>query len=474
MMLEYEDRFGVTETEIGKLLAAALSRSASYSDLFFEHSIENVITMEEGIVKESVKSVSLGVGIRSVQGESTGYAFTEDLSFEKMRSAALTAAAIADSPVESPPVAVGNVPFENNYPVSYPATGTPLGSKAAWIREAERAAREYDPTLSKITVTLADSQRTIQLATSEGRLLRDVRPMLRMVVSVVAERDGNRQVGLSSGGGRIGTEDFDARRSPADLGREAARQAVQLLDAVDAPAGLMELILAPAESGVLLHESVGHPLEADFIRKGTSAYTGRIGDRVASELVTVIDDGTIPNDRGSINFDDEGTIPSATTLIERGVLKGFMHDRISAERFGVPPTGNGRRDSYRHPPIPRMTITYLANGGHDPEEILRSTRKGIYCKTFRGGQVDISNGDFVFVPIEAYLVDHGKIAAPVKNLTIIGNGPDALSKVTMVGNDFALSDGRWTCGKGQHIPVGVGLPTIKISEITVGGSDMNG
>jgi TldD protein len=236
----------------------------------------------------------------------------------------------------------------------------------------------------------------------------------------------------------------------------------------------MELILAPAESGVLLHESVGHPLEADFIRKGTSAYTGRVGDRVASELVTVIDDGTVPNDRGSINFDDEGIIPTATTLIEKGVLKGFMHDRISAGHFAVPPTGNGRRDSYRNPPIPRMTITYLANGEHDPKEILHSTRKGIYCKTFRGGQVDISNGDFVFVPIEAYLVEKGRIVAPVKNLTIIGNGPDALSKVTMVGNDFALSDGRWTCGKGQHIPVGVGLPTIKISEITVGGSDMNG
>ena len=473
-MLEYVDRFSVTETVMGRLLAAALSRNASYSDLFFEHTVENMITMEEGIVKESVKSVSLGLGIRAVKGESTGYAFTEDLSYEKMHTSALTAAAIADSPAEVPPIGIEGVAFENHYPIGDPSTGTPLEQKVSWIREAERAAREHDPSIVKATVTFADRLSTIQIATSEGRLLRDVRPMLRLVVSVVSERNGNRQIGLSSGGGRIGTEYFSTNKSPGDLGREAARQAVLLLDAVDAPAGPMELILAPAESGVLLHESVGHPLEADFIRKGTSAYTGRVGHRVASELVTVIDDGTIPNDRGSINFDDEGTIPSATTLIEKGVLKGFMHDRISAGLFGVPLTGNGRRDSYRNPPIPRMTITYLANGKHDPEEILHSTGKGIYCKTFRGGQVDISNGDFVFVPIEAYLVESGCIVAPVKNLTIIGNGPDVLSKVTMVGNDFAFSDGRWTCGKGQHVPVGVGLPTIKISEITVGGSDMNG
>jgi TldD protein len=458
---------------MGRLLAAALSRKASYSDLFFEHTIDNIITMEEGIVKEIFKSVSLGLGIRAVKDESTGYGFTEDLSYEKMHTSALTAAAIADSSVETPPVRIEGEGFENHYPIDDPATGTPLESKVNWIREAERAAREYDPSVVKVTVTFADRLSAIQIATSEGRLLRDMRPMLRLVVSVVSERNGNRQIGLSSGGGRIGTEYFDKGKSPEDLGREAARQAVLLLDAADAPAGPMELILAPAESGILLHESVGHPLEADFIRKGTSAYTGRVGHRVASELVTVIDDGTVANDRGSINFDDEGTLPSATTLIEKGVLKGFMHDRISAGVFGVPLTGNGRRESYRNPPVPRMTITYLANGESDPEEILRSTKKGIFCKTFRGGQVDISNGDFVFVPIEAYLVENGRITAPVKNLTIIGNGPDVLSKVTMVGNDFALSDGRWTCGKGQRIPVGVGLPTIKISEITVGGSDMN-
>jgi TldD protein len=387
-----------------------------------------------------------------------------------MKRAALTAAAIADTSATDGPVAIDRRSFENHYPVEEPTTGTPLERKIAWITEAERAARNSDPRIVKATVTLADRLSAVQIVTSEGVLLRDTRPMMRISVSVVAEEGGNRQVGISSGGGRIGNEYFRLKSSPDEHGRDAARQAVLLLSAVDAPAGPMELILAPAESGVLLHESVGHPLEADFIRKGTSAYTGRIGDRVASELVTVIDDGTVPNDRGSINFDDEGTIPRETVLIEKGKLVGYMHDRISASIFNVPLTGNGRRESYKYPLAPRMTTTYLAGGTSDPQEILGSTGKGIYCKSFRGGQVDISNGDFVFVPVEAYLVEKGRITAPVKNLTLIGNGPDVLSKVTMVGNDFAFSDGRWTCGKGQQIPVGVGLPTVKISEITVGGS----
>lgn len=469
-MLPFKDYFGVDEQTMQRIFSLALSRGGDFCDLFFEHTIQNQITMEENIVKEGLKSISHGVGIRVVKGEGAGYAYAEEISFETMKEAALTAAAIADAKAAVRPVAVRAVPFTNRYPIEKPMTGTPLAQKIKWIEEAEAAARRYDPRVIKVSVSLADELSTVQVAASDGRLLRDTRPMLRFNVSVVAEENGNRQVGISSGGGRIGSEYFSLKMSPADHGGDAARQAILLLGAANAPAGPMELILAHAESGVLLHETVGHPLEADFIRKGTSAYTNRVGDKVASDLVTVIDNGTIPNDRGSINFDDEGTLSSTTVLIENGILRGYMHDRISAERFGVPPTGNGRRESYKYPPAPRMTVTYLANGASDPEEILKSTRRGIFCKSFKGGEVDISNGDFVFVPVEAYLVENGRIAAPVKNLTIIGNGPDVLSKVTMVGNDLAISDGRWTCGKGQHVPVGVGLPTVKISEVTVGGS----
>ena len=471
-MLSYTDHFGIPDEKMIKVMGTALSRGAEYCDIYFEHAVENQLTMEEGIVKEGIKWISQGAGIRAIKGEGTGYAYTEDLSLEKMNQAALTAAAIADTGASPPPVSVSEVLFTNRYPVDDPVTGIPLEKKIAWIEEAEEAARKHDPRIIKVTVSLADSLSTVQIATSEGRLLRDTRPMLRISVSVVAESEGTRQIGVSSGGGRLGCSYFATGMTPSEHGSEAARQAVLLLEAVDAPAGPMELILAPAESGVLLHESVGHPLEADFIRKKTSIYTDRIGDRVASELVTVIDDGTVMNDRGAINFDDEGTIPSPTVLIEKGILKGFMHDRISARYFGVEPTGNGRRESYKSPPLPRMTVTYLAAGESAPEDIFHSTKKGIYCKSFRGGQVDISNGDFVFVPIEAYLVEDGRITAPVKNLTLIGNGPDVLTRVTMTGSDFAFSDGRWTCGKGQQAPVGVGLPTIKISEITVGGSEL--
>ncbi len=471
-MSEYNRDFGIQDEDIRRIISAALSRGCSYGELFFEHSTENQITMEEGIVKEGIKSISMGVGIRAVKGEGIGYAYTEDLSLDKMMQAALTAAAIADSRPGFGPAVISALRCKDHYPVVNTTTEEPLSRKVAWIAEAGEAARLSDPAIIKVTVTLADSIRNVQIITSEGRMLMDRRPMTGISVSVVAERNGNRQIGVSSGGGRLGPEYFTDIKTPRHHGREAARQALLLLDAIDAPAGPMELILAPAESGILLHESVGHPLEADFIRKRTSAYTDRLGDRVASELVTVIDDGTIRFDRGSINFDDEGTISASNILIEKGVLKAYMQDRISADFFGIPPTGNGRRESYKHPPIPRMTVTYLANGDSDPEEILQSTRKGIYCRSFRGGQVDISNGDFVFVPIEAYMVENGKITAPVKNLSLIGNGPDVLSKVTAVGNDFAFSDGRWTCGKGQHVPVGVGLPTIKISEITVGGSEM--
>jgi len=471
-LLSFVDHFNLDRSAIRRVLLSALSRGGEYSDIFCEHTVTNHIVMEEGIIKQSNKSVAMGAGIRTIKGQGVGYAYTEILTPDKLEHAANTAAAIADTGKEVQPVKLEEIGFRNHYNVTDAVTGTDLRDKIELIRRAEKAASTHDKSIVKTTVSIVDEISHIQIATSEGQLLRDVRPMLHFTVHVVAEKNGNRQIGVSSGGGRIGNSYFSAVRDPEQHGREAARQAVLLLEARQAPAGRMELILAPAESGILLHESIGHPLEADFIRKRTSSYTDRLGEKVASELVTVIDDGTVNNDRGSINFDDEGTISSRSVLIENGILKKYMTDKINADYLKMERTGNGRRESYKYPPVPRMTNTHLANGTCEPEEIFESTRKGIYCKSFRGGQVDPASGDFVFVPIEAYLVENGKLTCPVKNFTLIGNGPDVLSNVTMTGNDFAFSDGRWTCGKDQTVPVNVGLPTIKVSEITIGGSDI--
>lgn len=471
-MLSFVDHFNLGNSTIRDVLMTALSRGGNYSDIFCEHTVYNGILMEEGIIKESNKSVAMGAGVRTVRGQGIGYAYTEILTPDKLKHAAKTAAAIADSGKEIEPVQLNDVGYRNRYPVSDSVTGADLKAKIELIRRAEKAASSYHHDIVKTTVSIVDTVSHIMIATSEGELLKDVRPMIDFKVSVVAERNGNRQIGISSGGGRRGCSYFTEIKTPEQHGEEAARQAVLLLEAKQAPAGRMELILAPAESGILLHESIGHPLEADFIRKKTSSYTGRMGEKVASELVTVIDDGTVENDRGSINFDDEGTISSRSVLIENGILRKYMTDKLNADYLKMERTGNGRRQSYKHPPIPRMTNTYLANGRYDPGEIFESTTRGIYCKSFRGGQVDPASGDFVFVPVEAYLVENGKLKHPVKNLTLIGNGPDVLSKVTMTGNDFAMSDGRWTCGKEQIVPVNVGLPTIKVSEITIGGSEI--
>ncbi len=466
----FPETAGVDHGLMQKLLRSSLSRGGDFSELYFEESRSGSIALEEGIIKHAGRQVFRGLGVRVVIGEQTGYAYTEDLSMAAMEKAALTAAAIARGTTgrEIPEVSVGRA--QGRYPVEIPPADVDVDRKIALIREAEAAAMARDPRITKVNASFAETTSQVTVATSEGLLLRDTRPMMRISVEAVAEDGDNLQQGRSSGGGRLGMEYFDRVTSAVEHGNEAARRALLLLEAVDAPAGPMEVILGPAESGILLHESVGHPLEADFNRKGTSAYAGRIGEVVASPLCTVIDDATVANDRGALSFDDEGVMGQRTVLIEKGVLRGYMHDRISARYFATDPTGNGRRESYKHNPIPRMTTTYMMAGDHDPEEIFASTARGLYCVSFLGGQVDISNGDFVFVPSEAYLVEDGKITVPVKNLTLIGNGPDVMTRITMVGTDFGTSDGMWTCGKGQSVPVGVGLPTVKISEITVGGS----
>lgn len=456
-----------------KLLEVALRKGGDAADVYAEFSVGGSMVLEEGIVKSASRGVSLGVGIRVRKGEAAGYAYTEDLSWEALVRAAETAAQIAQGgDVASVQVVSKEIP--SRYPVQTPSLLVSGFDKRELLLRADRAARAQDSRISRVEASVTETYREVLIATSAGVYVRDVQPMLRFGVRVIAEQNARRQAGSSGGGGRVGMEYFArAGKSPEDHAKEAVRSALAMLDAREAPAGTMEVVLAPGDSGVLLHEAVGHGLEADFNRKGVSNYSGRVGQPVASKLCTVVDDASIMFGRGTVNVDDEGNIPTRSVLIENGVLRGYMHDAHSAKYFGVEPTGNGRRESFRSVPLPRMTNTLLLAGESDPEEIVRSVERGIFARRFGGGQVDIASGDFVFSIAEAYLIEHGKITAPLKDVNLIGNGPDALSKVTMLGNDLQVSDGIWTCGKeGQSVPVGVGCPTIKIAAMTVGGTDV--
>ncbi len=453
-----------------RLLAEALHRGGDYADLFFEHSRSASFSFEDGRVKNVGRGVSLGMGARVVEGEATGYAYAQDLEEAPLRDAARTAASIAAGGGATKAVGVSRVQTPDYYPVQTPTLLAPDEDRLALIRRADAAARSYDPAVSKVQISLGEGLRHVLVATSDGRLVADEQPLFRFYVRVVAEKDGKRQSGSAGGGGRQGLAYFDGER-PEELGREAARVALAMMNAQEAPAGPMTVVLGPGDSGILLHEAVGHGLEADFNRKGTSNYSGRVGESVASPLCSVVDDGTQSGARGSINTDDEGLDGRRTVLIEQGILKGYMHDRLSARLMGTDPTGNGRREDFTVTPYPRMTNTFLLAGDSDPEEIIRSVDRGIYACHFSGGQVNISNGDFVFSLTESYLIEDGKITAPLRGVNLIGNGPDALNQVSMVGTDFAASDGIWTCGKeGQSVPVGVGTPSIKLDGITVGGT----
>ncbi len=453
-----------------RLLGVALSRGGEYADLFFEYRAHGGFSFEEGILKAASRGASVGVGVRVQRGDATGYAYTEDLTFDSMKRAAETAAQIATGTRGAAPVAVQPRAVPRRYELDALSLDVPGIDKRALLERASRAAHAYAPEIIKAEASFAEEIREILIATSDGMLVHDVQPLLRMGVRAVAERDGKRQEGSSGGGGRMTMGYFDDK-SPEHHGREAARQAVAMLDAREAPAGEMEVVLAPGDSGILLHEAVGHGLEADFNRKGTSNYSGQVGNSVASPLCTVVDDATLLQSRGTINVDDEGNEPQRSVLIEDGQLVGYMHDRLSARHYRLTPTGNGRRESFAASPLPRMTNTVLLAGPHDPEEIVKSVKRGVFAKRFGGGQVDISNGDFVFSLTESYLIEDGKLTTPLKGVNLIGNGPEVLRNVTMLGNDLATSDGIWTCGKdGQSVPVGVGCPTIKIDKITVGGT----
>src|ERR1700758_779195 len=464
------ETLGLSERLLERCLGEALSAGGDFADLYFEAVTSTSLGMDEGIVKTAAQGVSVGCGVRVLSGERTGFAYTDDLSAERLLKAARTAALIASGP-QTTRVAGFQ---ETRAPQLYPIAGSSdaeISAKLELIARADRAARAFDPRIVQVRASLSDELRRILVAASDGTFASDTQPLARLNVAVIAKDEHNTARGSSGGGGRVTLDFFTGSKSPEHFATEAARTAVLQLGAVAAPAGDMEVVLGPGWPGVLLHEAVGHGLEADFNRKKTSAFAGLIGQQVASEGCTVIDNGTMPWRRGSLNVDDEGNPTQETVLIENGILKGYLSDKLSAKLMGMPNTGSGRRESYQAIPMPRMTNTYMLAGEDDPGDIIRSVKRGLYAVNFGGGQVDITNGKFVFSASEAYLIEDGKITAPVKDATLIGNGPEALKYVSMVGHDLALDEGIGTCGKaGQSVPVGVGMPTIKLDRMTVGGT----
>ncbi len=458
------------ERRLERVLGGLLKPGVDAADLYFQHSASESWLYEDGIVKTGSHHVEQGVGVRAMAGEKTGFAYSDEIALPVLSEAASTANAIVRAGNQAAVRAWAPRSPKPLYAPANPLASLPTADKLALLKRADAAARAADPAVTQVIVSLAAAHDTVLVTASDGTLAADVRPLVRMNVSVIVERGGRREQASAGGGARTGYEYFLGDH-PEAYAREAVRQALVLLDAAPAPAGSMTVVLGPGWPGVLLHEAVGHGLEGDFNRKGSSAYTGRIGQKVASQLCTVVDDGTLPNRRGSLTLDDEGTPSQCTTLIENGVLKGYLQDKHNARLMGMPATGNGRRESYAHLVMPRMTNTYLKPGPHDPAEIIGSVKKGLYAVNFAGGQVDITSGNFVFSASEAYLIEDGKVGRPVKGATLIGNGPEALTRVTMLGNDLKLDTGIGVCSKeGQSVPVGVGQPTLKIDGLTVGGT----
>lgn len=476
------DLIALAETRLlapGGLSVAALERAFGRllgpgiddGDLYFQHARRESWMLEDGIVKNAAHAIDQGVGVRAISGEKTGFAYSDDIQATALLEAAGAARAIARNGHQT----TGGTPVPVRgralYPALDPIDALDADAKIAALREVDRLLRAADPRVKQVIVSLAGGVDTVLLARADGTLAADVRPLVRFNVQVIVESDGRREQGYSGGGGRCDYAQLLAGDQPERWAREALRQALVNLEATDAPAGAMPVVLGPGWPGVLLHEAVGHGLEGDFNRKGTSTFAGRIGQRVASKGVTIVDDGTLAGRRGSLNVDDEGTPTQRNVLIEDGILVGYMQDTLNARLMGVAPTGNGRRESYAHLPMPRMTNTLMASGAHDPAEIIASVKKGLYAPNFGGGQVDITSGKFVFSASEAYLIENGRITRPVKGATLIGNGPEAMQRVTMIGNDLALDEGVGICGKeGQSVPVGVGQPTLLLESLTVGGT----
>jgi TldD protein len=470
----FEDRFGLTSSVMERLLGSTLAARVDHADLYLEYRVSEELVLEEGSVKKASRHVSQGAGVRAQSGERTGYAHTDDLALPNLEEAARQARAIADRAATSGVVAVAAQGTPHDlYSLAEPPISADLGGKVSLLGRIDAEARGLDGRVRQVIATIGSEDVVVLIATPSGWSVGDVRPLTRLNVTVIVEDGARREIGTYGGGGRVPFDFFLEQERWKRFASEAVRQAIVKLGAVEAPAGSLTVVLGPGWPGILLHEAVGHGLEGDFNRKQTSAFSGRLGQKVASELVTVVDDGTIPNRRGSLNVDDEGVPTGRNVLIENGVLRGYMQDRLNARLMGMPVTGNGRRESYAHPPMPRMTNTFMLAGQDDPEDIIRSVPRGLYAVNFGGGQVDITSGKFVFSASEAYLIEDGRVTAPVKGATLIGSGPEALTRVSRVGHDLALDEGVGTCGKdGQSVPVGVGLPTIRIDGMTVGGTQV--
>ncbi len=464
---------GLDIETLPSILSVAVGKGIDTADLYFQHAIIESWALEDGIVKQGTFNVDQGVGIRSQAMEKTGFAFSNTLTKEALIQAATAAKSIANKGQSGRVQTFAKVAPSSLYIADNPLEAVAREEKVALLKRIDQAIRTLDSRIQQVTVSLTGVWEHILVASSDGDLAADIRPLVRFNVSVVVEQNGRRESGSHGGGGRRDYSYFLTEDRAMNYAKEALRQALVNLEAVPAPAGTLPVVLGSGWSGVLLHEAVGHGLEGDFNRKGSSAYSGRIGEKVASSLCTIVDDGTLADRRGSLTVDDEGTPTECTTLIENGILKGYIHDKLNARLMKQKPTGNGRRESYAYLPMPRMTNTYMLAGESDPEEIIQSVKQGIYCASLGGGQVDITSGKFVFSTSEAYLIENGKLTSPIKGAMLIGNGPEVMNQVSMVGNDLALDSGIGTCGKdGQSVPVGVGQPTLKIDAITVGGTGM--
>ena len=462
--------YSLESAQLAQVFGTLMKRDIDYADLYFQYARSEAWALEEGIVKSGSFSIEQGVGVRAISGEKTAFAYSDEISMPALLAAATTTRAIGAHDVnqKAAPIKVGG--GRNLYGSADPLASLPDEVKVKLLERLERACRAMDPRVTQVMATLASQYEVVLVARSDGVMAGDVRPLVRLSVQVIAEQDGRRESGAGGGGGRTDYSHF-TDQVIGEYAKKAVSQALTNLESRPAPAGSMTVVLGPGWPGVLLHEAVGHGLEGDFNRKGSSAFSGKIGQRVASKGVTVVDDGTLPGRRGSLNMDDEGNPTQCTTLIEDGILRGYIQDGLNARLMKMPVTGNGRRESYQSTVLPRMTNTYMLNGDRDPQEIIGSVKKGLFAVNFGGGQVDITNGKFVFSCTEAYMIENGKVTYPVKGATLIGNGPDALTRVSMIGNDMALDTGIGVCGKdGQSVPVGVGQPTMRIDGLTVGGT----